>query len=396
MLIKEFSEFNQFYKRCTNDEWKIVSGQWPNSGSDISLFFPMSDSELLELEKNDIFLKSTIIKPDNMGKEHWYPVYHFSMESNSNSRNSAYYQNSFQKRIDIHKSKDEYFYAHLTGEMLPYRCDQIDGLIKLIKDVEGDKNINESVYSMAARVAPASFSKPATNNEYIVKSVLIKFPDTSELSFDIATESYFSDKINYTIKAPQTKNWSIHQFFIEAFGDSIQMENYEEFVFVRCWNNPQDFAENDWHGYIFKSKNDVGFSEIDMKFNILAPNYTITPSNYSPDYFKNKFFDKQIMGIILSRYNQQLPNGIKYSELMKLKRKFETYLMGIGVRDCPGTDKVKEGNTIDLIDATIDGISLMTLIYALHIKDDTILKNLNIDGRLITNCPVDKLLDTIF
>lgn len=258
---------------------------------------------------------------------------------------------------------------------------------------------NESVYSMAARVAPSSFSKPATNNEYIVKSVLIKFPDTSELSFDIVSESYFSDKVNYTIKAPQTKNWSIHNFFIEAFGDSIQMENYEEFVFVRCWNNPQDFAENEWQGYIFKSKDDVGFSEIDMKFRIWAPNYILSPSqmnNYTPDYFKNRFFDKQIMGIILTHYNRQLPNGIKYKDLLSLKRKFETYLMGIGVKDCPGTDKIKDGNVIDLIEAKIDGISLLTVIYALHLKDDTVLKNLNIDGRFITNCPIDKLLDTIF
>jgi len=364
----------------------MASGQY--SGSDTrGLFLPMSDIELLELEKNGMPMKSKLIRPDNRDKEYWYPVYYL--------KTYIFYRKSFEMIITVHKSNDEYFYAHITGEMYPYKCDQVDGLIKFIKDVKEEKNLNESVYSMAARVAPSSFSKPATNNEYTVKSVLITFPDTSELTFDVATENYFSDKVNYTIKPPLSKNWSIHKFYIDTFGDSIQMENYEEFVFVRCWNNPQDFAENDWQGYIFKSKSDVGFNEIDMKFRIWAPNYTLSPNNYTPEYFKNKFFDKQVMGIILSHYNRQLPNGIKYSDLLVLKRKFETYLMGIGVSGCPGTDKIQD-NKIDLIESKIDGISLLTVIYALHLKDNSILKNLNIDGRHITSCPVDKLLDTIF
>ena len=41
------------------------------------------------------------------------------------------------------------------------------------------------------------------NSDYIVDKVLITFPDTTSLIFDIVNENYRSDKINYKIKIPK-------------------------------------------------------------------------------------------------------------------------------------------------------------------------------------------------
>lgn len=260
---------------------------------------------------------------------------------------------------------------------------------------------NESVYSMAAAIAPENYIKPVYNNEYIVKGVVVEFPDTTQLLFEVISEDYFSDKINYTISVPRNENslWSINrnyrlnpnitiqQFYINVFGNSIQMENYQEFVFVRCWNTPADFVENDWSGFIFKSDSDSGFYEIKMKFVIISN--TLDRSQYrayTPEYFKNSYLDKNTTMWILHHFYQELPNGIKYSDLMALRRKFESYLINI--------DESK--SEVSLRETKIDGISLLSIIYALNLRDNNILKNLKLNGLMINKCPISSLLDTLF
>ena len=43
-------------------------------------------------------------------------------------------KNLMKYRFEIYKLDDEYFYV-LINEVIPYKCDQKDGLIKLLKDV---------------------------------------------------------------------------------------------------------------------------------------------------------------------------------------------------------------------------------------------------------------------
>jgi len=252
----------------------------------------------------------------------------------------------------------------------------------------------ESIYSAAAMIAPEKYSQPGDHNsDYIVDKVLITFPDTTSLIFDIVNENYRSDKINYKIKIPkgETREYKLYpettlqSLYIKIFGDSIQMENYQEFVFVRCWNNPQDFIDNDWNGYIFKSNGDSKFNEIFMEFNIknIDKSYQLTQT---AEFFKNSYLSKNSIGIILLNFLKDLPQGIDYKKLMDTKRKFESYLLNI--------DETKK---IDLIEEKIDGISIMSLIYAMQLKDIAILKNFNF-GRDSNprSCSVSKLLDILF
>jgi hypothetical protein len=253
--------------------------------------------------------------------------------------------------------------------------------------------LSESIYSAAARIADPKFSKPATNNEYKVKSVKITFPDTTQLLFDIVHESYYSDKINYSIRVPYDDNNrelrlhpqnSIQALYIKAFGDCIQMENYEEYVFVRCWNTPEDFSDHNWNGYIFNGNKDGMFNEIAMRFIILPSDYN--EQIYPGDYFRNNYMNKNTISVILTNYVNQISSEMKYSKLMELKRKFESYLLNID-----------ESKNIDLIDTKIDNISLSSLIYALSLKDGKILKNSTLyqDGNL-RSCKPSKLIDTLF
>lgn len=229
------------------------------------------------------------------------------------------------------------------------------------------KKFNESVYSMAAAIGPDMFKNPATNRDYTVKKVLITFPDTTKLVFDIKSESYGNDKINYVITNDNdNSNISLKDSYIKAFGSEIQMENYQEFVFVRCWNTPGDFIDNDWSGYIF---NDSGFNEIDMKFEVqLEDGYKHFKNNsYSVDYYKNNLFLNAITNIkIVQQYNKDFPTGIRYKKLLRLKRKFQSWLV----------NDVNEYHNVDLFTAKVDNVSLISVIYALHLKDKSVFENL--------------------
>ncbi len=266
-------------------------------------------------------------------------------------------------------------------------------------EIKNFSSFNESLYSMAASIAPSNYSKPVRNDEYIVKGVVIEFPDTTQLLFEVVREDYFSDKINYKISVPRNENplWhisrdykhtpqnTIQQFYIDVFGDSIQMENYQEFVFVRCWNTEEDFIENEWEGFIFKSDSDGGFYEIKMKF-IIISNPLKQNLRYTPEYFKNSYLDKNTAMWAIRHFYQELPNGIKYSDLMILKRKFESYLINI--------DETK--SIVNLRETKVEGTSLLSLIYALSLRDNNILKNLKLTSNNINQCPTNKLLDTLF
>jgi len=73
-------------------------------------------------------------------------------------------------------------------------------------EIKNFLSFTESLYSMAASIAPSNYSKPVRNDEYIVKGVVIEFPDTTQLLFEVVREDYFSDKINYTISTPRNEN----------------------------------------------------------------------------------------------------------------------------------------------------------------------------------------------
>lgn len=255
--------------------------------------------------------------------------------------------------------------------------------------------LSESIYSAAARIADPKYSRPATNNEYKVKSVKITFPDTTQLLFDIVHESYHSDKINYSIRVPYDDNNrelrlfpqnSIQALYIKAFGNCIQMEDYEEYVFVRCWNNPEDFSHHDWNGYIFNGDRDGMFNEVAMKFLVEPDLYN--EKKYSADFFKNTYMNKNTTGVILSHYAREVSSEMKYDRLLQLKRKFESYLLNLD-----------ESKNIDLINTKIDNVSLSSLIYALSLKDTKMLKicsDSNIFQDELRNCRPSKLIDTLF
>lgn len=165
------------------------------------------------------------------------------------------------------------------------------------------------------------------------------------------------------------------------------MENYEEYVFVRCWNNPQDFLENEWEGYMIPNAG-KGFNEVSLKF-FIVPNMGCPPMSY--DYYKSSFgTDRNAMMWVLDNYYKELHLGIgktfiNYSDLRVLRRKFESYLLDLD-----------ETKIISLINTKIDGISLMSIIYAMGLKDTSIFKNFKISSEKMNNCPVSKLLDTVF
>ena len=63
------------------------------------------------------------------------------------------------------------------------------------------------------------------------------------------------------------------------------MENYDEWIFVRCWNNAADFVENEWKGYVMQSDKDSQFFEIEMKFHIMGEPGE-SNNHFSTDHFK--------------------------------------------------------------------------------------------------------------
>jgi hypothetical protein len=249
----------------------------------------------------------------------------------------------------------------------------------------------ESMYSAAARLAP-QYTKPVSNDEYRVSQVLITFPDTTQLLFDIYSENYNSDTINYKL---QSNTDRLQSLYINLYGDAIQMEDYQEFVFVRCWNNPGDFISNNWSGYIFHSDKDGPFYEIDMKFGIAkvySSNNTGLFDNevtYTKEYFKNQYFDRYTLSILLSHYNTDLPNGITYNKLMGIKKKIESWLLD-------------QSGDVNLYNVKFDGIPLLSLMYALHLKDrpfgKSVLKEINLSEVINSNgiISVEKLLDLLF
>ena len=212
----------------------------------------------------------------------------------------------------------------------------------------------ESIYSMAARLASGQFTKPTRGNEYYVHRVLVTFPDTTQLSFEILSENYNSDIVNYKIKSSQLG--SLQSIYIDIFGDSIQMGDYQEFVFVRCWNNPSDFLVNDWDGYIFNSEKDSPFHEIDMKFGIgdYSDDSKFEGTKFSTKWFKNSYLDQNTLKRILTQYKSECPSGIDYITLKTLVRKLESYLLD-------------QSGEIDL-NHKISGISIISILYAAHLK----------------------------
>jgi len=205
---------------------------------------------------------------------------------------------------------------------------------------------------MAARLAPDEFTKPTRGNEYDVRRILITFPDTTEISFEVLSENYNSDIVNYRIKISQPG--SLQSIYIDIFGDAIQMGDYQEFVFVRCWNNPVDFVKNDWEGYIFHSDKDGPFHEIEMKFGIGNFDSRFEGTKFSTNWFKNRYLDQYTLMRVLRQYKSECPNGIDYSTLKKMVRKLESYLL-------------EQSGEIDL-NHKINGISIISILYAAHLK----------------------------
>ena len=244
------------------------------------------------------------------------------------------------------------------------------------------KSFNESMYSMAARLVP-QYTAPTSGNNYVVNQAMIKFRDETILIFDIYRENYNDDKVNFILKDP--KNSSLQSLYIQLYGNSIQMEDYREYVFVRCWNNEIDFLENDWSGYIFKSESDNGFHEIDIKFSI---NNKWSDDQYhnTNEFFRSKVFDnKETLKSVLTSCLNEIPN-VEYSQIKVYKRKLQSYLLGLD-----------ESKNINLFYEKIDRISIISIIYAIQLKDESTLKNLGrISMQTLLNCPVTKLLDTLF
>ena len=236
------------------------------------------------------------------------------------------------------------------------------------------KRFNESSYSMAAMIAP-EYTKPFRNNEYSVKGIKITFPDTTVLTFKVSSENYYSDIVNYRITSD---HGTLQEKYIKVYGDSIQMENYQEYVFVRCWNNPIDFTENDWSGYISKSDIDSGFNEVDMKF-------IIEDKNVDLEAFNNIYLSRFQLHSVMNHIISNVPNGINYKRLVILKRKFGSYLLD-----------ADEPQMVNIMDIKIDGVSLLSLIYYMQLKENETFKLFKMNNGKTVLCSISSLLDIIF
>ena len=224
----------------------------------------------------------------------------------------------------------------------------------------------ESLYSAAAMLAK-NFTKPVTNIEYNVIMVKIKFPDSTEAIFKIKGEDVYSDKINYTIEMEEfnTKNsiYKLRACYLRSFGPNIQLENYNEFVLVRCWTNPIDFLENQWNGHMFNKG--TGLIDIEMKFYIqeLLKNH-MSRNDMIDHYnsFRNPLIDIKYLSIMLDRYEKDISKK-SHQDVSRLILKLENSLWDIEKLD-----------SISIEDEKINEVHIIAIVYAMMIRDNDMLK----------------------
>lgn len=241
--------------------------------------------------------------------------------------------------------------------------------------IKSFQEFNESMYSVAARMVP-QYTKPTQGNYWNVNQVIITFKDGTTLPFRISREDFYSQTLNYVLKQPEDRN-SLQSLYISIYGNAIQMENYQEFVFVRCWNNEADFEENDWSGFIYRQDLDRGFHEIDMKFKINSEEIIS---------YKNKYCSQWVMREILQQYIIDFPKGIEYKEVISYKRKLQSWLLNID-----------ETKTFNLIQEKIEGKSIISILYSIQLKDEETIKRLSpLTEQKLVSCKSKDLLDTLF
>jgi hypothetical protein len=211
------------------------------------------------------------------------------------------------------------------------------------------------------------------------------------MAFEVATENINSDILNFTIRVPEvtrtvsTMSYMIGLRLLEIYGNGIQMDNYKEYIFVRCWNNPQDFIENDWDGYLVGK--DGRFVDIEMKFNIYL-NYDVMDKIIQPEicygFRKNDFLPAATLLDILNKYVQDIKLRIPYYDLLKIKRRLESYVMRL------------EDNTdyINILEHKFENYTISSIIYALGMYDPKYLKS--IKGKNLNNMYISDFLDIFF
>jgi hypothetical protein len=163
------------------------------------------------------------------------------------------------------------------------------------------------------------------------------------------------------------------------------MGNYNEYTFVRCWTNPQDFIENDWAGYLIGK--DGRFVDIEMKFNIRLNHdvmYKLVQPEIPYGFRGNDFLPASTLLDIINNYTREIETRLPYNELLKIKRRLESYVMRLE-------------DTTDYINITshkFENYTITSLIYALGMYDIKYLKA--IKGKNLQNMYISELLDIFF
>ena len=116
-MIKLFEEYNQYYTKIDEDEYNLV---WDTM-------------EILSFTKNEIKSIKSLL-PNNIVKE----------DKNDDEELFIY---TLKKKIwmRLYKASDEWYYVKSFGlrrtHQQWYKCDQFDGLLRLIEDKKKDLSI---------------------------------------------------------------------------------------------------------------------------------------------------------------------------------------------------------------------------------------------------------------
>jgi len=141
--MKIFEEYNQYYTEITPGEDNAETIRWIRNGEAPKLNFNSKEIETIF----DLFNNPTQLNKNQVG-ERMEGI--FSLIGRSSNRfpeiifiKKRNYQNISQ--INIIKFPDDYFHVYGVFPTI-YKCDQLDGLIKCLKDNDKNFNLNNETY----------------------------------------------------------------------------------------------------------------------------------------------------------------------------------------------------------------------------------------------------------
>lgn len=244
----------------------------------------------LQLSNNEIDLIKNTISPDfdRLYNCQIQPLF-ISIKAKATFSESTV---SGRTKISIYKIQDEWFIVRISARRLDqlYKCDQFDGLIKLLKDISNKKSINEEFYSSDK----SEYSKIITkeekadiinkkeedkkfNTKNIIKELKRKLKNEKFLKIsEIISRKYYTG----------IKNLAIHRIVItliikeQLFDMDIKLNAFEDEYYILEYETSRNYKQLSFDGMIL----------IDGEDNI-EPNIEIIIDRFKKVILHHQYYD---------------------------------------------------------------------------------------------------------